>query len=116
MQQNNDLPELTQGQSQSSTSNGAAQVGTPQTDLPPLDQVGTPQTDLPPPQTDLPPLALAMEQLLDRKLAALEERLFSRLSHQVALSEQRLAALILRQTGNSGAKPGAAGEGGMELD
>ncbi len=103
MQQNNDLPELTQGQSQSSTSNGAAQVGTP-------------QTDLPPPQPDLPPLALAMEQLLDRKLAALEERLFSRLSHQVALSEQRLAALILRQTGNSGAKPGAAGEGGMELD
>ncbi len=96
MQQNNDLPELTQGQSQSSPSNGAAQVGTP--------------------QTDLPPLALAMEQVLDRKLAALEERLFSRLSHQVALSEQRLAALIMRQTGNSGAKPGAGGEGGMDLD
>ncbi len=129
MQQNNDLPELGQGQTQgqahealgqlqSSTTNGIAESGTSQ-----IGTAGIGTTGISP--MELPPLALAMEQILNKRLADLEERLFSRLSHQVALSEQRLTELIMRQTGSgqtgsgqtgSGVKPGASGEGGMDLD
>ncbi len=129
MQQNNDLLELgqgqtqgqcheAQGQSQSSTTNGTTETGTSQIGTSQIGTAGIGTTGISP--MDLPPLALAMEQILDKKLAALEERLFSRLSHQVALSEQRLTELIMRQTGSgqtgSGVKPGASGEGGMDLD
>ena len=46
----------------------------------------------------LPPLA----KLFETKLAEMEERICTRFSREIVLSEQRLAKLILERTGGSG--------------
>ena len=62
----------------------------------------------------LPLIVHQLTQLLDTKLSEMEDRIVSRLSREIALSEDRLAKLILNGK-DGGARP-TIDEGELDLD